>query len=114
MGAIIVAIMLSQTNLIGLPQIHSFEENSVSSQYLQAGDEIKEINGKHVYSEYDLSFLMARDKDGDGISSHSAAHRLGGFAAQLPGQFPISDGVAVRNLQKQFPNSALKRRTFRL
>ena len=64
MGAIIVAIMLSQTNLIGLPQIHSFEENSVSSQYLQAGDEIKEINGKHVYSEYDLSFLMARDKDG--------------------------------------------------
>ena len=64
MGAIIVAIMLSQTNLIGLPQVHSFEENSVSSQYLQAGDEIKEINGKHVYSEYDLSFLMARDKDG--------------------------------------------------
>ncbi len=64
MGAIIVAIMLSQTNLIGLPQIHSFEENSVSSQHLQAGDEIKEINGKHVYSEYDLSFLMARDKDG--------------------------------------------------
>ena len=64
MGVILVAIMLSQTNLIGLPQIHSFEENSVSSQYLQAGDEIKKINGKNVYSEYDLSFLMARDKDG--------------------------------------------------
>lgn len=64
MGAIIVAIMLSQTNLIGLPEIHSFEDNSVSSQYLQAGDIIKEINGKKVYSEYDLSFLMARDKDG--------------------------------------------------
>ncbi len=64
MGAIIVAIMLSQSNLIGLPQIHSFEENSVSSQYLQAGDEIEKINGKRVYSEYDLSFLMARDKDG--------------------------------------------------
>ncbi len=64
MGAIIVAVMLSQANLIGLPEIHSFEENSVSSQYLQAGDEIKKINGKRVYSEYDLSFLMARDKDG--------------------------------------------------
>ncbi len=64
MGAIIVAIMLSQSNLIGLPEIHSFEENAVSSQYLQAGDEIREINGKRVYSEYDLSFLMARDKDG--------------------------------------------------
>lgn len=65
MGVIIVAIMLSQTDLIGLPEIHSFHENSVSSQYgLQVGDEIKKINGKNVYSEYDLSFLMQRDKDG--------------------------------------------------
>ncbi len=63
-GVIIVAIMLSQTNLIGLPQIHSFHENAVSSEYLQPGDRIKEINGKNVYSEYDLSFLMSRDKDG--------------------------------------------------
>lgn len=64
MGVVIVAIMLSQADLIGLPEIHSFEENSVSSQYLQAGDKIKKINGKNVYSEYDLSFLMARDDDG--------------------------------------------------
>ena len=65
MGVIIVAIMLLQTDLIGLPEIHSFHENSVSSQYgLQVGDEIKKINGKNVYSEYDLSFLMQRDKDG--------------------------------------------------
>ncbi len=65
MGVIIVAIMLSQTDLIGLPEIHSFHENSVSSQYgLQVKDEIKKINGKNVYSEYDLSFLMQRDKDG--------------------------------------------------
>ncbi len=65
MGVIIVAIMLSQSELIGLPEIHSFHKNSVSSQYgLQVKDEIKKINGKNVYSEYDLSFLMTRDKDG--------------------------------------------------
>ncbi len=64
MGVIIVAVMLSQANLIGLPEIHSFEENAVSSQYLQAGDKIEKINGKRVYSEYDLSFLMMRDDDG--------------------------------------------------
>lgn len=64
MGVLIVAVMLSQSDLIGLPQIHSFEENAVSSQYLQAGDEIKKINGKRVFSEYDLSFLMMRDADG--------------------------------------------------
>ncbi len=65
LGVLIVAIMLCQSELIGLPEIHSFEENAVSSQYgLQAGDEIKQINGKRVFSEYDLGFLMARDKDG--------------------------------------------------
>lgn len=64
-GFVVVAIMLCQTDLIGLPEIHSFEENAVSCQYgLQEKDEIKKINGKRVYSEYDLSFLMARDKDG--------------------------------------------------
>ncbi len=65
MGVIIVALMLSQMDLIGLPEIHSFHENSVSSQYgLQEKDKIKKINGKNVYSEYDLSFLMTRDEDG--------------------------------------------------
>ncbi len=65
LGVLIVAIMLCQSELIGLTEIHSFEENAVSSQYgLQAGDEIKRINGKRVFSEYDLGFLMARDKDG--------------------------------------------------
>ena len=64
MGVIIVAVMLCQSDLIGLPEIHSFEEKSVSSVQLQAGDKIKEINDKKVYSEYDLGFLMARDGDG--------------------------------------------------
>lgn len=64
MGVLIVAVMLSQADLIGLPVIHSFEENALSSQQLQAGDKIKKINGKYVFSEYDMSFLMMRDADG--------------------------------------------------
>lgn len=90
MGAIIVAVMLSQSNLIGLPQIHSFEENSVSSQYLQAGDEIKKINGKRVYSEYDLSFLMARDKDG-----------IIDFTVEREGEKVELNGVPFQTIKKQ-------------
>lgn len=90
MGAIIVAVMLSQTNLIGLPEIHSFEENSVSSQYLQAGDEIKKINGKRVYSEYDLSFLMARDKDG-----------IIDFTVEREGEKVELNGVPFRTIKNQ-------------
>lgn len=65
MGVIIVAIMLCQSELIGTPEIHSFHENAVSSQYgLQVDDTIKEINGRKVFSEYDIGFLMVRDDDG--------------------------------------------------
>lgn len=64
MGVIIVAVMLCQSDLIGLPEIHSFEDYSVSNAQLMAGDKIKEINDKRVYSEYDLGFLMTRDGDG--------------------------------------------------
>lgn len=65
LGVIIVMIMLSMNDLIGTPQIHSFHESAVSSQYgLQEQDTIKKINGRLVFSEYDMSYLMARDKDG--------------------------------------------------
>ncbi len=65
LGVIIVMIMLSMNDLIGTPQIHSFHESAVSSQHgLQEQDTIKKINGRLVFSEYDMSYLMARDKDG--------------------------------------------------
>lgn len=66
MGVIVVAIMLATSgDLIGTPQLNFFHENAVTAnQGLQEKDIIKKINGKTVFSEYDLSFLMARDKDG--------------------------------------------------
>lgn len=64
MGVIIVAVMLCMTDLIGTPEIHSFHESAVSNQQLQVDDKIKEINGRKVFSEYDIGFLMSRDDDG--------------------------------------------------
>ena len=66
MGVIVVAIMLATSgNLIGTTQINFFHKDAVTAtQGLQEKDVIKKINGKTVFSEYDLSFLMARDKDG--------------------------------------------------
>ncbi len=64
MGVIIVAVMLCMTDLIGTPEIHSFHESAVSNQHLQVNDKIKEINGRKVFSEYDIGFLMSRDDDG--------------------------------------------------
>lgn len=64
MGVIIVAVMLCMTDLIGTPEIHSFRETAVSNTQLQVDDKIKEINGRKVFSEYDIGFLMSRDDDG--------------------------------------------------
>lgn len=65
MGLIIVAVMLSSTELIGTPVIHSFTKDNVSAQYgLEKGDKLVKINGSRVFSEYDLGFLMMRDHDG--------------------------------------------------
>ncbi len=64
MGVIIVAVMLCMTDLIGTPEIHSFHETAVSNTQLQVNDKIKEINGRKVFSEYDIGFLMSRDDDG--------------------------------------------------
>lgn len=66
MGVILVAVMLGVRNdYVGTTEIVDFHENAVTAQQgLQEGDKIKKINGKTVFGEFDLSFLMARDKDG--------------------------------------------------
>lgn len=65
LGLLICSVILATSKGIATTKIDSFEKKSVSSQYgLQAGDKIVKIDGKRVYSSYDLSFLMQRSKDG--------------------------------------------------
>ena len=65
LGFLIVLVMLSQNELIGTPQINKFFYENASTQQtgLQEKDVILRINGRRVYSEYDLGFLLSRDKD---------------------------------------------------
>lgn len=66
LGFVIMAITLSTSSeLIGTNTIKEFYPDAVSEQYgLQAGDKFIKIDGHRVLSERDLSFLMARSKDG--------------------------------------------------
>ena len=64
-GMIIMAVLLSTTDLIGLPEIAGFTENSVSSSYgLEQGDRILVVNNHKIHTEYDLSYFVMTDKDG--------------------------------------------------
>lgn len=65
LGFLFVVILTSMDDLIGTTQIHSFYDNATSAQYgLAVGDEIKEINGTHIFSSRDISYAMLRDDDG--------------------------------------------------
>lgn len=65
LGLIIVMVMLGQQDLIGTSYIRDFHENSATQAAgLTEGDKIVSINGKRVYSQFDIGFLMMRDKDG--------------------------------------------------
>lgn len=64
-GFLILVIMLGSANLIGTPAISQFQENAASrAQGLREGDRICSVNNHVIYTEYDLSFYMAQDKDG--------------------------------------------------
>lgn len=66
LGFILMVLLLTtSTDLIGTNTIKEFYPDAVSLQYgLQAGDRFAEIDGHHVWSELDLSFLMSRSQDG--------------------------------------------------
>ena len=65
LGLIIVMVMLGQQDLVGTPYIRDFQENSATQAAgLAKGDKIMTINGKRVFSQFDIGFLMMRDKDG--------------------------------------------------
>ena len=66
LGFILMVLLLTtSTDLIGTNTIKEFYPDAVSLQYgLQAGDRFVEIDGHHVWSELDLSFLMSRSQDG--------------------------------------------------
>lgn len=65
LGLIIVAVMLGQDSIIGTTQIRDFYDDSAAYDGgLRENDKLISINGKKVLSQFDISFLMMRDKDG--------------------------------------------------
>lgn len=65
LGVVIVATCLAMDDLVGTTQIIQFQENAISQQTgLKEGDVLLEIDGRKVFSDMDISFLMSRSDDG--------------------------------------------------
>lgn len=66
-GFILVMITLAPTKVYTTTTIASFHENAVSvNSGLQAGDTILEVNGRHIFTTYDLSYNFTGIK-GDSV-----------------------------------------------
>ncbi|NLP48857.1 MAG: RIP metalloprotease RseP [Clostridiales bacterium] len=64
LGLMIIGLMLSTADLIGTNTVKAFTEVSVTRDVgFQEGDKIVKINGRRVFSDFDISFLIARSKD---------------------------------------------------
>jgi len=64
LGLIIVAIILAPTDRFATTTIAEFNENSVSSQSLEVDDTILEVDGRKIFTTYDLSYAFTNVKDG--------------------------------------------------
>ncbi len=58
LGFIAVIIMMCGMEILPSTTIHSFEQQSVSSAYLKAGDEVLSIDGMTVFTDSDISYKL--------------------------------------------------------
>ena len=65
LGVIIVAIILAPIDVFATTKIAKFDENSISaSSGLMIGDEILKVDGRTIFSTYDLSYAFTNVKEG--------------------------------------------------
>lgn len=64
LGIVLCTVLVGTGDLVGTNEVLQFYDTSVSNAQggLKEGDKILEIDGKRVYSDYDLSFLMQRNE----------------------------------------------------
>lgn len=115
LGIIICAFIVGSMEFAGTNTILNFYEGAVSNSEggLAAGDRIISIDGKRVYSDYDISFLMQRNNTGkydfvverDGEKTNLPEVN---FATRTGGNFSISPEAVISNVSSKLKKAGLK------
>ncbi|MBR3816843.1 MAG: RIP metalloprotease RseP [Clostridia bacterium] len=113
LGLVVCFFLVSSEELVGTNEILQFYEGSVSSQKLQAGDEIIKIDGKRVFSDYDISFLMQRNgsgkydfvvkRDGEKLELNEVP-----FAKRTSGNFSYTPECSISSVSAKLKKVGLK------
>lgn len=64
LGLILCIVLVASEDSVGTTRISGFYEGAMSNSVLQQDDEILKIDGKRVFSRYDITFLMQRNASG--------------------------------------------------
>ncbi len=64
LGLVVCVFLVSSEQYVGTNTILQFYEGAKSNQTLAEGDRILEIDGKRVFSDYDISYLISRNPEG--------------------------------------------------
>ena len=115
LGVIVCFFLVGSEELVGTNQILQFYETAVSNQQggLAAGDKIIEIDGKRVFSDYDISFLMQRNGSGvydfvverDGEKFHLPEVH---FARRTGGNFSYAEDCTISSLSSKIKGFGLR------
>ena len=115
LGVIVCFFLVGSEELVGTNQILQFYETAVSNQQggLAAGDKIIKIDGKRVFSDYDISFLMQRngsgvydfvvERDGEKIELPEVH-----FARRTGGNFSYAEDCTISSLSSKIKGFGLK------
>ena len=113
---IILCICLSATdNYVGTNTVLQFYEGATSNAegFLKEGDRIIEIDGKHVFSDYDISFLMQRNESGKYdfvVKREGEKLKLEGvpFSRRTSGNFSYDENCVISSLSAKIKKQGLE------
>ncbi len=114
LGFVVCICLVSTEELVGTNTILQFYEGAVSSQSgLAAGDKIIEIDGKRVFSDYDISYLMQRkgtgnydfvvERDGEKIELENVT-----FGKRTSGNFSYSPECSISDVSAAMKDQGVR------
>lgn len=115
LGIVLCAVLVGTGDLVGTNEVLQFYDTSVSNSQggLQEGDQIIEIDGKKVYSDYDLSFLMQRNesavydfvvkRNGEKVELNDVK-----FAKRTGGNFSYDKDCVISSLSSKMKKAGLE------
>ncbi len=115
LGIIVCCFLVGSDDYVGTNYILQFHETAVSNSEngLRENDKILKIDGKHVFSDYDISFLMQRNNTGkysfvverDGVKTELPEVN---FAVRTGGNFSYDKNLQISGLSANMKRAKLE------